>query len=361
MAQRLPMIAASFVLSSANGKNMTASEELRHWQRRCGSELTQKQLLPIRTRTVLASAIPDEFDARNQWPQCPSIGRIRDQSECGSCWAISATEAFNDRYCISSGNSDITLSAADTMECASGSGCGGGQPANAWSFFASEGVVTGGAYETMGSGQTCKPYPFAECSHHVESAKYPACPGSDYPTPQCSSTCTDSAYTKDYSSDKIRTSSAYSLLEESSIQAEIMSRGPTTAVFSVMGTYPLNEYSFPMYKHGVYVHGGNDMILGGHAVKIIGWGLGHTACYDITKSIGDVWCASNCASGNCPPTMCRCDDSPPDQGTVPYWLVVNSWNEEWGEGGTFKILRGANECGIETNVYGGAFDEDVVV
>jgi cathepsin B len=155
--------------------------------------------------------------------------------------------------------------------------------------------------------------------------------------------------------------SAFALLGETSIQAEIMTTGPTTAIFDVMGTYPLNEFSFPMYKHGVYVHGGNDMILGGHAVKIIGWGLGHTACYAIGASVGDVWCARNCGSGNCPSTLCRCDDSPPDQGTVPYWLVVNSWNAEWGEGGTFKILRGANECGIENNVYAGELAQDVVV
>ena len=28
-------------------------------------------------------------------------------------------------------------------------------------------------------------------------------------------------------------------------------------------------------------------------------------------------------------------------------MVKNSWNEEWGDGGTFKIARGSNECGIE--------------
>lgn len=31
-----------------------------------------------------------------------------------------------------------------------------------------------------------------------------------------------------------------------------------------------------------------------------------------------------------------------------YWLAMNSWGSEWGENGTFKIVRGKNECGIET-------------
>jgi cathepsin B len=37
----------------------------------------------------------------------------------------------------------------------------------------------------------------------------------------------------------------------------------------------------------------------------------------------------------------------------PYWLVVNSWNESWGEGGMFRIARGENECGIEGQIVAG--------
>jgi cathepsin B len=34
-------------------------------------------------------------------------------------------------------------------------------------------------------------------------------------------------------------------------------------------------------------------------------------------------------------------------------LCANSWNNQWGVNGFFMILRGAHECGIESNVVAG--------
>jgi len=41
--------------------------------------------------------LPEEFDSRKAWPNCPTIGEIRDQGSCGSCWAFGAVESMSDR------------------------------------------------------------------------------------------------------------------------------------------------------------------------------------------------------------------------------------------------------------------------
>lgn len=38
------------------------------------------------------AALPEAFDSRQQWPNCPTIQEIRDQSDCGSCWVSGTVE-----------------------------------------------------------------------------------------------------------------------------------------------------------------------------------------------------------------------------------------------------------------------------
>ncbi len=81
-------------------------------------------IAPDLTRTEFKydkSAVPASFDVRTNWPACSAItGRVRDQSSCGSCWAFGSTEAFNDRYCITTGDSITVLAPEDTNDCCTG-------------------------------------------------------------------------------------------------------------------------------------------------------------------------------------------------------------------------------------------------
>ncbi|KAF8382202.1 hypothetical protein PRIPAC_71344, partial [Pristionchus pacificus] len=207
------------------------------------------------THNVLAADIPEFFDAREAWPKCPSIGFIRDQSTCGACWAFGTAEVISDRMCISSGGSQqFNISADDLLACC-GFQCGMGKVANPTHFL-----------------RTCQ-----------------------------------SGYPLTYLQDKHFGKSAYGLSTKVlDIQTEIMLNGPVVAPFSVYE-------DFEQYSSGVYVHNGGKYI-GGHAVKVIGWGT--------------------------------------ENGT-PYWLAVNSWNSDWGENGLFRIIRGTNEVGFEEGIVAG--------
>ena len=45
-----------------------------------------------------------------------------------------------------------------------------------------------------------------------------------------------------------------------------------------------------------------------------------------------------------------------DEAGRPYWLALNSWSPQWGEGGFFRFARGINECEIESMPAAGLAD-----
>jgi cathepsin B len=268
-----------------------------------GYKKSKTHQLPKKDAAPAWIALPTAFDSRTQWgSMCPSTMEVRDQSACGSCWAFGAVESMTDRHCIQSmGKNTPHISADDMNSCCwwCGNGCGGGDPGSAWSYWVQTGVVDGGNYE----GGGCDPYALPGCDHHLNNSANP-CPANEYPTPACQTACQNS---ETWAAATHTGSSAYQLAtDQNSIMQEIMTNGPVEAAFTVY-------QDFLAYKSGVYQYT-TGAELGGHAIKILGWGV--------------------------------------DNGT-PYWTVANSWNSDWGNQGFFNILRGADECGIEDDVNAG--------
>lgn len=116
--------------------------------------LSASLILFFRFHNAEGIKLPDSFDARKQWPDCPTIQQIRDQGSCGSCWvnltntqtqmgvktnikkifffffckfpqAFGAVEAISDRLCIHSGSKiSLEISAEDLLSCCDECGMG---------------------------------------------------------------------------------------------------------------------------------------------------------------------------------------------------------------------------------------------
>jgi len=254
--------------------------------------------LPVKRDFVVnPEALPDSFDSRVKWPNCATIQQVRDQSACGSCYAFAAVEAMSDRICIQF-NMNVSLSSASAAFCCSdcGMGCGGGFPSAVWQYYQDTGIVEEG----------CWKYPLKSCDHHLNNSGNP-CPGDEYNSPPCQNKCDADWNGLAWSKDVHKASKVYNIDGgETAIMQEIYDNGPVETGFTVFE-------DFLSYQGGVYKYTWGDE-LGGHAVKIIGWG----------------------ATNN-----------------VKYWIVANSWNPDWGEKGFFRIIRGTDDCGFEDEVNGG--------
>lgn len=259
--------------------------------------------------------VPTSFDSAVNWPDCAkTINDIRDQSMCGCCWAFAGAEAASDRLCIASkAQYLVPLSAQETCFCSSMDGCSGGQVNTPWDYLSQNGIATGGQYNNTGplGGGWCSAFSLPHCHHHGPQGNdpypdegSPGCP--EQTSPQCPTQCDSTAVAphNDFAHDRYTNDGqTTNYPDEQSIQEAIMTSGPVECAFTVYA-------DFANYVSGVYHHvSGAEM--GGHAVKIVGWGV--------------------------------------DNGTK-YWKIANSWNPYWGEKGFFRIVRGTDECGVEDDV-----------
>jgi cathepsin B len=228
--------------------------------------------------------LPDSFDSRQQWPDC--IHEIRDQQRCGSCWAFAASEVVSDRFCITSNRSVNTiLSPQDLVSCDTNDyGCNGGYVDKSWDYIRDVGIVT----------DECLPYVSGDGDSRT------------CPFQKSSGTCKKGTFKK------YRVTSHQQHLTIADAKTSLLNEGPLEAAFQVYSDFM--SYSGGIYKRTSFYY------LGGHAVKVVGWGKDET------------------------------------DGTE-YWIVANSWGTGWGESGFFRIAFG--ECDFESQLWSGKPDVHV--
>jgi hypothetical protein len=271
---------------------------------------------PARYQNNLAMAgiqqLPESFDWRKTSKKHNiSLESVKNQNQCGNCWAMATASVLSDRYNVS-GNplpdlSPLYLIACDKQDNA----CAGGNTQSAGVFCETNGIAENSCanWENWCNTNTCSeavkslPCDFSNCkTWRAKENSTHTINGS--PLDQ---SITPSVQPISVNSHKITASfTREPATVQNQLKAEIMANGPVVSSFWVFPDF-MDQSPTPwsatnnIYIHGAYGGGSGDS--GGHAVEIIGWGKGNAGSF----------------------------------GDVEYWIVKNSWGPSWNNGGYFKI------------------------
>lgn len=272
--------------------------------------------------------LPENFNGQAKWIEY--LSNIREQGTCGNCWAYATADAASDRWSLYS-NNDIheDFSVAEFLSCGMFADtkinlnqlnkkdfeklkeeilypekirkCDGNSIYNALCYLYIYGVTdtkcvdirylrkSGFNFDRIKTEED-----IPKCSQ-ILGKNYDICPGNNN-APRF-----------------YRIKLFYQVNSEiESIKYEIFKYGPVVAGMRIYSSF-INKYDGTTIYNGPNKDDKDDKPLGGHAIRILGWGK---------------------------------------ENGVDYWLCANSWGIDWGLGGYFKIKMGIQECQLEDNIYG---------
>ena len=232
---------------------------------------------------------PKSFLDKVDWRSTPLVGKIKDQKQCGSCWAFSAVASLEGQV-AKLVNKSVSLSEQDMVDCVKDipspdgtsvccDGCGGGEMYSVYQYLtkAQHGKDdTEDQYKYTATNGICSPV----------KSKSPGSGVKGFVTIQKG--------------------------DEKAMMDALARVGPLSVGVDA-------NTDWQLYKQGVYAPNStqcsSDPMDQDHGVAVVGYG---------SSMLCNV---SNCTN-------------------LDYWIIRNSWGESWGEKGYMRLLRGTNACGV---------------
>jgi hypothetical protein len=270
------------------------------------------------------------------WRKKVSLSPVLDQAQCGDCWAMSSTSALADRFIIQKQLEGLELQPAFVAQCSDdNSGCNGGQPYKAGKYFEKYGMpaVDDNCPSWSDICNLC--------------ASIPTCD-------DLSSNCSNSVfyYAIPHSTQNLTVHNGNGQVDVNATIANIkreLTNGPVVGSFFVPKDFMAASPGFPnTYKwektKGIYINGMYNDVL--HKSK---YEQGKRALAVISKeNWSDIILEDGSPAAHAVSIVGWDRDHVPGIGDVSYWIIRNSWGENFMDGGFYKFAM--NDNGLNANL-----------
>jgi len=293
-AERKQIFAENMVrINDLNEKN---GEYVFGWTRQTDRKEEEKHYrgakrpsVTLSAEVVLSQTTPP---AAVDWRKTIVVTPVKNQGQCGSCWAFSATQTIESQYALDAAPEyAISFSPQQITSCTTDCyGCQGGWPysgynyvkgvaglSNEWYWPYTQSMIAQSTTAACSTNVTIFDGPDAELA-----GGHATVTGYNYVIPQCSSGACDS--------------------QDMNGLAAAVAEGPVSICVNA-GAW--NDYSGGVLSQSACGGYGADDL--DHCVQLVG--------YNTTAS-------------------------------SPYWIVKNSWSTTWGEDGYIFLEYPANTCGL---------------
>ena len=239
---------------------------------------------------MLKNASGVEYDARTRYSHCRAFQQPFFQGTCASCCAAAVATQLSLRRCIEFMDGENTLySAQHIWDCAASQASGS----------CNSGVSLDSMIDALGHGITLVD---VGCTDSLNVNANPN-------ITRCYTGCMGPHIggTEQYHLYYTGISEYGSLLAARALMNQITQNGPTVAVISFRSALDFENFAKPDFLRGgrVFVPSPATTFLMRHCVVVMGWGIDETTGQN-------------------------------------YWLIQNSYGEQWGDGGFGRVLRGEN-------------------